>query len=157
MAKTAEEVGAKVEVVEIKKKKLSSALEEYDLIIIGSGIQAGRWTKEPLKFLETNLEVLSKQKVALFVVCGDAGNPDMCDKAQMEYLDAITAEHSSLFPVSTGLFGGMFDFKRYNFATRALVKSIVKKRAPEGEEVPEIMDFRDWDKIREWITDVVKL
>ncbi len=157
MAKTAEEVGASIEVVELKRNKLAQSVHEYDLILIGSGIQAGRWTKEPLKFIEENLESLSNCKVALFVVCGDAGNPALCDKAQADYLDTITAQYPTLSPVSTGLFGGMFDFKRYNFVTRSLVKSIVKKRTPKGEEVPEIMDFRDWDKIREWTTNVVQL
>ena len=112
MAKTAEEKGAHVELVDLKRMKLSSSLEEYDLIIIGSGIQANRWTKEPLKFIEENLKILSNQKVALFVVCGDAGNPDRVEIAQTDYLDAIIAKYPSLSPVSTGLFTGMFDFKR---------------------------------------------
>ena len=45
----------------------------------------------------------------------------------------------------------MFDFEKYNFVTRALVKKIAKRSLPEGEELPEIMDFRNWDQIRDWI------
>ena len=156
MTKYAEEAGAQVEAVEIKKEKLSSGLEEYDLIIIGSGIQASRWTKAPLKFIENNLESLANRKVALFVVCGDAGNPDRVEIAQTDYLDAVIAKYPSLSPVSTGLFAGMFDFNRYNFVTRTIVKSIAKRRTPKGTELPEIQDFRDWDQIREWITNLVQ-
>ena len=156
MTKTAEEASAQVEAVEIKKQKLSSALEEYDLIIVGSGIQANRWTSGPLKFIENNLEILSNQKVALFVVCGDAGNPDRIEIAQTDYLDAIIEKYPSLSPVSTGLFAGMFDFKRYNFVTRTIVKTVAKRRTPKGTELPEIQDFRDWDMIREWITNLVQ-
>jgi menaquinone-dependent protoporphyrinogen oxidase len=157
MVKYAEEAGAQVEAVELKRKKLSSSLEDYDLIIIGSGIQATRWTSAPLKFIEKNIESLSNQKVALFVVCGDAGNPNLVEKAQADYLDVITEKYPTLSPVSTGLFAGMFDFKRYNFVTRALVKAIAKRRTPEGEEIPELQDFRDWDTIREWTTNVVQM
>jgi menaquinone-dependent protoporphyrinogen IX oxidase len=50
----------------------------------------------------------------------------------------------------------MFEFKKYNLVVRALVKSIVKKQLPPGEEMPEKMDFRDWDMIRDWIKDIVQ-
>ncbi|MFW9849255.1 MAG: flavodoxin domain-containing protein [Candidatus Thorarchaeota archaeon] len=157
MAKIAEEAGANVEIVELKKKRLASPITDYDLILIGSGIQTGQWTKEPLKFLEDNLEHLSTQKIALFVVCGDAGNPDLCDEAQKNYLDAIAERYPGLTPISTGLFAGMFDFKRYNFVVRSLIKKIIKNRAPEGEELPEVMDFRNWDMIKEWTLNVIQM
>ena len=156
MTKVAEEAGAQVDAIALKNHTLPTTLNEYDLVIIGSGIQIGKWTKEPLKFIENNLESLSKQKVALFVVCWYAALPDSCDIAQSEYLDAISSEYPSLSPVSTGLFGGVIDFKKYNFVTKALVKRVVKKRMPEGEELPEKMDFRDWDQIRSWISDLLQ-
>jgi menaquinone-dependent protoporphyrinogen IX oxidase len=130
-------------------------LTEYDLVVIGSGIAAGHWAKESLEFIEKNQEALAKTKVALFVVCGDAGDPTRCGEAQVNYLDAIAAQYPSISPVSTGLFGGMFDFKKYNFAIKALVKNIVKKRMPEGAEVPPVMDFRDPEKVRDWVTGLV--
>ena len=156
MVKVVEEAGVTADAVDLKKGELPSPLSDYDLIAIGSGIAAGQWTKEPLKFMEQNIEELSKKDVALFVVCGDAGDPEKCEFAQANYLDKIAANYPDLKFVSTGLFGGMFDFKKYNFLTRKLVKSIVKKSMPEGQEVPEVLDFRDWDQIRSWITDLVK-
>lgn len=156
MAKTAEELGASVEIVELKRTKIPGELADYDLILIGSGIQVGKWTKEPLDFMKKNIEPLSKQKLALFVVSGEAGEPDKRDKAQVEYLDNVAAEYPELSFVSTGLFGGMFDFKRYNFATRAIIKKIVKSGLPEGEELPEVIDYRDWDQIRGWISGLLQ-
>jgi menaquinone-dependent protoporphyrinogen oxidase len=155
MKKTAEELGVQVDVVELKKKTLFPEPEGYNLVIVGSGIQAGRWTKETLGFIKQKLHTLSKTKVALFVVSGYAGNPDMVDRAQIEFIDKIVEEYPGLSPVSTALIAGMFDFKKYNFAVRALVKKIVKSQTPPGEEVPEIIDFRDWDMIRDWIKELV--
>ncbi len=153
MAKTAEEAGAEVDVVDLRRQAFPAQEAKYDLYVVGSGIQAGKWTKQPLELLEKLAE--SSSRVAIFVVCGDAGSPDRCGIAQTEYLDRIAARYPSLSIVSTGLFGGMFDFKRYNFIVRALVKRIVKSQLPEGEELPETMDFRDWNQIREWMQGLV--
>ncbi|TXT55270.1 MAG: hypothetical protein BAJATHORv1_40181 [Candidatus Thorarchaeota archaeon] len=157
MVKTAREAGVSIDAVDLKEGSLPDPIEDYDLIAIGSGIQAGRWAKEPLKFIEENTSLLATKKVAIFVVCGDAGDPAKCDEAQTMYLDNIAAQYPEIKPVSTGLFGGMFDFKKYNFVVRRMVKSIVKKSMNEGEEVPDVMDFRDWDQIREWIIELTTI
>jgi menaquinone-dependent protoporphyrinogen oxidase len=156
MAKTAQELGVNTETVFLKKEKAPSNFQEYDLVLIGSGIQAGQWTKEPLNFIKNNLDSLSKQKVAIFVVCGNAGSPEKCDEAQLLYLDKMSEKYPGLAPVSTALIGGVFDFKKYNFAVRTLVKSIVKAQMPPSEELPEKIDFRDWDKIRDWIRQLLQ-
>jgi menaquinone-dependent protoporphyrinogen IX oxidase len=90
------------------------------------------------------------------VVCGDAGSPEKCSEAQRLYLDNILEKYPGLSPVSTTLIGGMFDFNKYNFAVRTIVKKIVKAQMPPGEELPEKIDFRDWDKIRDWIKQLLQ-
>lgn len=155
MAKTAQESGVQVDLVNLRKEKPTHPIEDYDLVVIGSGIQGGRWTKEPLELIKNNLDALSKTKVAIFVVCGYAASPDKCDMAQSEFLDKIVIEYPDLAPVSTGLFPGVFDFSKYNFAVKALVKSMVKKEMEPSQEVPEKIDFRDWDMVNDWITNLV--
>ena len=156
MSNTARELGAQVDVVHLEKGTTFPEPEDYDLVIIGSGIQAGQWTKRPLKYIEQKLESLSNTKVALFVVSGYAGDPDKVAEAQTNYLDNMSEKYPGLSPVSTALIGGMFEFKKYNIVVRALVKSMVKKNTPPGEEVPEKIDFRDWDMIRDWIKEIVQ-
>lgn len=155
MSKAIQELGTRVDLVNLKNGPPSGPLHDYDLVIVGSGIQAGRWTKEPLDFISRNADALAKIKVALFVVCGSAGSPDTCQEAQTEYLDRIAASYPFLNVVSTGLFGGVFDFKKYNFAVRTLVRSIVKKQM-QGNEVPEVVDFRDLGKVRAWAAGLVR-
>jgi menaquinone-dependent protoporphyrinogen IX oxidase len=60
--------------VDLKDAKDSKKLDvtPYDLIIIGSGIKMGKWTKQSLKFLKKNKDILKDRKVALFVSCGAA-------------------------------------------------------------------------------------
>ncbi|MFW9983004.1 MAG: flavodoxin domain-containing protein [Candidatus Thorarchaeota archaeon] len=156
MSNTARELGAQVDVVHLEKGTPFPEPEEYDLVIIGSGIQAGQWTKRPLKYIEEKLDSLSKTKVALFVVSGYAGDPDKVLEAQANYLDIMSEKYLGLSPISTALIGGMFEFKKYNLVIRALVKSMVKRNMPPGEELPEKIDFRDWDMIRDWIKELVQ-
>ena len=156
MSNTARELGVQVDVVHLEKGTPFPEPEDYDLVIIGSGIQAGQWTKRPLNYIEEKLDSLTNTKVALFVVSGYAGNPDKVAEAQSEYLDSMPEKYPGLNPISTALIGGMFEFKRYNLVVRALVKRIVKSQMPPDEELPEKIDFRDWDMIRDWIKELVQ-
>lgn len=52
----------------------------YDLVVVGSGIKIGKWTKGSLKFLKDHKSELANKKVALFVTCGAAND----EKTRME-------------------------------------------------------------------------
>ncbi|MHA1137810.1 MAG: flavodoxin domain-containing protein [Candidatus Thorarchaeota archaeon] len=141
--------GATVEVVNLKKDKVRD-LQSYDLVVVGSGIQMGRWTKEPLKFLKKNREFLSRKKVALFVSCMSATKPETSEQGRTDYLDKIIAEFPEIVPISMGFFGGFIDPIRGSRMTKGLMKALLKEFAEEGEEPPEYVDLRDWDQIRIW-------
>lgn len=141
--------GATVEVVNLKKGKAKD-LESYDLVVIGSGIQMGRWTKEPLKFLKKNRETLSRKKVALFVSCMSATKPETSNQGRTDYLDKIILDFPEIVPISMGLFGGVIDSTKGNRMIKGIMKSLVKEMVGEDEEQPERIDLRDWDQIRIW-------
>ncbi len=44
--------------VDVKRATKSVAVDTYDLVVIGSGIQVGSWTKEATKFLRLNSSAL---------------------------------------------------------------------------------------------------
>jgi menaquinone-dependent protoporphyrinogen oxidase len=122
----------------------------YDLIIVGSGIQAGRWKKDAMKFLKKNKNTLQKMKTALFVSCGDANEPDKKDDSYQKYLVSIARSYG-LFPIAYGFFGGSFDFTGkkgviYNLFMK-LIKGDFEKK---GIKTDGIYDFRNWDSITNW-------
>jgi menaquinone-dependent protoporphyrinogen oxidase len=141
--------GAAVDIVNLKEHKVKD-LESFGFIIVGSGIQMGRWTKEPLKFLKKNRAVLSRKKVALFVSCMSATKPETCAQGRRDYLDKINADFPEIEPVSMGLFGGMIDPTRGGRMTKGLMTALLKEFTTEDEEPPEHVDLRDWDQIRLW-------
>ena len=141
--------GATAEIVNLKKNKVKN-LETFDLVIVGSGIQMGKWTKEPLKFIKKNLVILSRKKVALFVSCMTAAKPESCNQARRDYLDNIAADFPEIIPISMGLFGGLIDTLKGNIMTKAIMQTLAKSFVEDGEESSERIDLRDWEQIRIW-------
>jgi len=162
-AKIAEEIGAvlsdegfKVRVVNAAKDTISD-ISEFDVVIVGSGIKMGKWTKETLNFLKKFEADLSRKKVALFVSCGYSREPDKVDEARENFLIKVADRYPSIKPVSLGLFGGVFAFNRYGFAERLVFRGIKKELEKQGIETKKPYDFRDWEKIREWTRSVIQI
>ena len=115
--KVAEKIGATlkaegycVDVVDAKQSPQN--VDSYDLVIVGSGIRADKWTQETLNFIGKNAEALKTKKTALFVSCQMAGGKNGSqEKAKKLYLEK-TAEQFGLKPVGFGLFGGFLDFSK---------------------------------------------
>jgi len=74
IAKVAEEAGTKVDVVDLKetKRKDWPSVENYDGIIVGSGVKIMKWTRQPLAFLKKNKNQLNKKTLGLFATAAFA-------------------------------------------------------------------------------------
>ncbi|MEM2141826.1 MAG: flavodoxin domain-containing protein [Candidatus Thorarchaeota archaeon] len=147
---------ADVDLVDLKRERPPRNLIEYDLVVIGTGIQAGRWTSEAIKFIEKNRDSLAQLKIALFVVCGYAASPDKRHEAQAEYLDAIMARFPELKVVATGLFPGMFDMSKYSPLVRFIIKRMLPRHEMKSEHIPEVIDLRDMGMVRAWTEELVE-
>lgn len=136
--------------VDVKKASKSVPVDPYDLIVIGSGIQAGGWTKETKNFLRLNGSTLKWKKTALFVSCGDFMEKEKHEEATKKYLIDV-AEKNALSPVSYGFFGGTFDFTGKNGFIYSMFMKMMKGYFEEkGTKAEGIIDFRDWDQIALW-------
>ena len=157
------EEGLVVKVANLKDEKVKD-ISDYDLVVVGSGIQIGRWTKEPQKFLKKNQKELAKKKVALFVCCGsaqplpdDEKTPEDIEKARRKYLDEKAAKYN-LQPAALGFFGGVYNFNNVSRLFRTFMSSI--KPQLEAANIPEtepgLYDTRDPAVIRSWAKDVAQ-
>ncbi|HII84391.1 MAG TPA: nitric oxide synthase [Methanobacterium subterraneum] len=150
IARVIKEEGMEVDLVNIQQIRDCDAAP-YDLVIVGSGIKMGKWTKGSLKFLQNNKSTLAEKKVALFVSCGAANEEDSQAEGQEKYLDEVAAKNLVNQPVATGLFGSVYDPDAkhgivFNFTKRFLKKDLEKK----GLDPTKRHDFRDWEGIRSW-------
>ena len=159
----AEEISCtlKDEMVDVKlinaKEVKNHDVTAYDLIVVGSGIKMGKWTKESINFLKKNKKILSNKKVALFVSCGAANTEKSMAEGQEKYLDNISKKYLSNNPIATGLFGSVYDPDAnyglmYKFVNRFIKKEIEK----EGKDPKQRIDYRNWDEIRNWSKNLIK-
>jgi menaquinone-dependent protoporphyrinogen oxidase len=169
-ASTSEEIagglrqeGFDVRVVNAKKDKVKD-INEYELVIVGSGIQINRWTKEPEKFLKKFQKELAKKKVALFVCCGSAEPlDDKTDKAKSienartKYLEEKAAKYN-LQPIALGLFGGVYNFNKVSWLFRKFMESIKPQLEAAGvkQTEPGLYDARDLNAICSWAKELVQ-
>ena len=95
-------------------------LNEYEWILIGGSIHAGRLQKPVRKFCEKNLDFLRSKKVGLFLCCMEEG-----ETAEKQFNEAFPEElikHAA----AKGIFGGEFNFEKMSFIERAIIKKIAK-------------------------------
>ena len=120
-------------------------LEGYDLIVLGSGIVIGKWSKEAQTLLATQTAVLARKRVALFAACSDVLYPEKVEAARKAYLEDVAAGVPGLRPVALGLFGGEVDFAKYGMLTKVLLKRVgaKKKLLSALTEIEKIGDVRD--------------
>ncbi len=137
IAESLRQEGLEVRVVDAKKEKVQS-ISEFDLIIVGSGIQMGKWTSEPEDFIKKHQKELTTKKVALFVSCGGA-NPlsegeqktKEMDNAKQKYLEDKALEYN-VTPVALGFFGGCYDFNKMSWFFKKTLSSLKPKLESAG-------------------------
>ncbi|WP_055666678.1 flavodoxin domain-containing protein [Desnuesiella massiliensis] len=93
-------------------------LAQYDKVIIGGSIYAGRIRKPVARFCMENLNALKSKKLGFFI-CGMADGDD----AQKQLESSFPRELLSS-AVAKESFGGEYDFKKMNFLERFIIKRI---------------------------------
>jgi menaquinone-dependent protoporphyrinogen oxidase len=142
----------------IDARKAPESIMSYDLIVIGSGMRADKWTKETLTFLDKNAQLLKTKKTAFFVSCqmADRIEPEVREKAKNQYLNQI-ADQYGLKPIAYGFFGGYLDFAHsHGLIVDVMVRVNRKSLRKNGLDTHKIYDTRDWAAIDAWACEVAK-
>ena len=162
IAKVLREEGFDVRVVNTKKEKVRD-ISEYDLVIVGAGLQMFRWCKESEKFLNKFQNDLRGKRTAIFVSSGakaameyDGQTEELEDHWQKHLVDK--AEKYSIDPIALGRFGGIWDYNKMSFVYRKTMGPFRMKLEEVGvpEVEPGVYDTRDWDEIRKWTKDIAQ-
>ena len=154
IAKVLRAKGAQVDVVDLRNGGAKD-VAAYDLVIAGSGIQVGQWSKEAQEFLEANAKAMAGRRVALFACCGDVVfQKGPIEESRKKYLDDVAAKYG-LTGADMALFGGVLDFSKYGFLVKAILNGAKKDFERKGVDMTRPYDFRDWDQIRSWAGSLV--
>jgi menaquinone-dependent protoporphyrinogen oxidase len=143
--------GYEVDMLDLRKGP-GKGVRGYDLVVLGSSVFIGRWTKEAQGFIEASSPELAKARVAMFVSCSDVLFPEKVEAGRKLYLDDVAAKIPGLRPVAMGMFGGVIDFGRYGTLTKVLLAGVGTKKALKGKGIDPSgpYDYRNWDEIRAW-------
>ncbi|MHA1791836.1 MAG: flavodoxin domain-containing protein [Promethearchaeota archaeon] len=134
--------------------------QEFDAIIIGSGIQVGKWTSKMRKFIEKYKEELNKANLlAMFVSCGTANSEKGIQEAINNYITEF-ANHHGLHPDIIAAFGGVYDFSsksRISKVKQAMIKAVIKNNEDISKyNLKGVNDFRDWNLIDKFTNQVLE-
>ncbi|HDQ44282.1 MAG TPA: flavodoxin [bacterium] len=126
------------DVVNLKETKKADP-QQYDAVIIGGSIHAGRIQGGIKRFCAAHRETLLEKKLGLFLCCMEE------EQAQKQF-DENFPEPLRKHAKAQGIFGGEFDFERMNFIAR----TIVKKVSGMTESVSKISE----EAIRKFVEDL---
>jgi menaquinone-dependent protoporphyrinogen oxidase len=111
-------------------------LADYEAVVIGGSIHAGKVQKGVKDFCAKNLEVLKSKRLGLFLCCMEEG-----PKAEEQFAGAFPKELVDAAS-ARGLFGGEFDFDRMNWLEKAIIKKVSKIDASVSKiKEQAILDF----------------
>ncbi|MDP4144760.1 MAG: flavodoxin domain-containing protein [Bacillota bacterium] len=111
-------ISHETEIINVAKDKIP-ALDDYDNIILGGSIYAGRTQKELIEFSNQNLQQLLKKKIGLFI-CGAQSEKESIEK---ELKDAFSLElyNHAIFKDS---FGSEINFEKLNFMEKIILRIV---------------------------------
>lgn len=93
-------------------------LSDYDTVIVGGSIHAGRIQDRVKRFMERHWEVIRTKKLGLFLCCMEKD-----EKARKQLEDAFLPEYRD-HAVFAGILGGGFNFERMNFIEKFITKKV---------------------------------
>jgi menaquinone-dependent protoporphyrinogen oxidase len=105
--------------------------EDYDLIVLGTGLYMGRMHRAARRFLKAHHDALEHARFAVFAMGPLSDDPAEKEKVR-PHLERGLARYPAITPVAEAIFGGVIEPDKLSFPFSHM---------PAG-------DYRDWDEIR---------
>ena len=140
-----------------KKRKKNLDLNEFDGILVGSGIRIGAWTKESKNFVTENKEILVQKVFGAYISCGEGINPEKCEEAKGKYIDNVMTENN-LSPALSEAFGGVLDLSedsKMGFFSKKMMSMAAKEDPNIKKGIKN--DFRNWEQIANYAKEFANL
>lgn len=114
-----ENLGSEVELCNLKKDDIPT-LNEYERIIVGGSIHAGKVQKKVKEFCSKNMQLLLQKEVGLFICCMEEGESAKKELEMSYPTELLNSAKASAY------FGGEFNFQKMNFLEKMIVKKVAK-------------------------------
>jgi menaquinone-dependent protoporphyrinogen oxidase len=162
--KKIQEKGIYTESYNLKEQSIKEIppLENYDGLIIGTGIKMGMWTKVVKKFFQKRKSELQNKhsKLGFYVCCGEATKKSGGINEAINKYISLKFEKYGIQPELIDAFGGVYDLREgssISGMTRKIIIAALKEE--EGIEEPDgkMHDYRDWEQIKDFASKFCEL
>ena len=147
---TIRERGHEAAAFNVRDAPANISLEEYEAVLIGASIHAGRHQSAIKQFVTEHRESLTGKPTGFFQVSLSSATEDGEAEAA-GYVEAFI-EATDWHPDRIGLFGGALRYSEYGFLKRLLMKQIAKRSMP-GVETSHDVEFTDWHEVEAFAAD----
>ena len=128
-------------------------IEKYDQIIIGASIRYGKHKKELFKFIDINLDEITKKDNAFFSVNVVARKPEKNSPETNPYMQKFLLK-SSWVPQKLAVFAGKIDYPKYNFVDKQMIRFIMWiTKGPTN--IKNTYEFTDWNKVDSFAKELI--
>ena len=128
-------------------------IEKYDRVIIGASIRYGKHRKELFKFIETNLDELTKKENAFFSVNVVARKSEKNTPETNPYMQKFLLK-TSWVPQRLAVFAGKIDYPKYNFIDKQMIRFIMwLTKGPTN--IKNTYEFTDWNKVDSFAKELI--
>lgn len=122
---------------------------DYDAVIVGASIHMSHHQREVVDWAKHHAITLSDMPSAFFSVClSAADDTDESREATRKYVDDFMDE-TGWMPRETATFAGALQYLEYNFATRLLIR-LMMKRTGRPTDTSQDYDYTDWDAVEQF-------
>ena len=128
--------------------------EPYDVVVLGSRVEAGRHASEILAYIRMHREQLGKIPTAFFSVSMAAARPGAGPDPDA-YLEA-TFHDLGWTPTCSVAFAGGLPYRRYGWFIRFLMKRI-SRSAGNTTDTSRNHEMTDWDAVRRFSEELASL
>jgi menaquinone-dependent protoporphyrinogen oxidase len=134
--------------VDLRSVKDRVDIQSYSAVVLGTAIRISKPLPETLRFAKKYQKELNAKPVACFSLglAMQSDTPEHRADAQ-KFIDPVV---TLIKPVSVGLFGGLFDAKKVEFP----LNIFMSKAASDPKSPIQQGDFRDWDAIHAWASEL---
>ncbi|MDR2009682.1 MAG: flavodoxin domain-containing protein [Bacteroidales bacterium] len=110
----------KIKLIDIDLER-SPDISQYDKIILGAGVYAGKISRKIYNFAEKNIEKIILKPLGLYICGMETDEQKLNDELEKAYPPELSKHAKTI-----SCLGGEFRFDKMNFFEKAIIKKIAK-------------------------------
>lgn len=138
--------GHEVTLLPIRKRVIPPSVSEFDMVLIGAPVYAGRYPPTLLNWVSRQNEALNRLSCGFFSVSLNAADPRPKARREDDRLLREFLEQSGLHPEWVASLAGALHYRKYNLLIRYMMKRISAK-AKGPTDTSRDHEMTDWARV----------